>query len=98
MNKSYIHIILGVVFTLFLFIRSGMAQTGDELKHLRREIDNLKESQKAIQKDLQEIKNALQMRGLLPEVPQNLFIDISNKPFKGKESAKLSIIEFSEYQ
>jgi hypothetical protein len=90
--------ILGVFLIIFLFIRPGLAQTSDELKNLRKEMESLKENQKAIQKDLQEIKSILRARGLLEEDPQNLFIDLSGKPFKGDKNAKLILIEFSEYE
>jgi hypothetical protein len=98
MKKSYVNIILGVFLIIFLFIRPGLAQTSDELKNLRKEIEALKESQRTIQKDLQEIKNVLRARGLLEEDPQNLFIDLSRKPFKGDKNAKLILMEFSEYE
>ena len=98
MKKSYVNIILGVFLIIFLFIRPGLAQTSDELKNLRKEMESLKENQKAIQKDLQEIKSILRARGLLEEDPQNLFIDLSGKPFKGDKNAKVILIEFSEYE
>jgi hypothetical protein len=98
MKKSYVNIILGVFLIIFLFIRPGLAQTSDELKNLRKEIEVLKESQRTIQKDLQEIKSVLRARGLLEEDPQNLFIDLSGKPFKGDKNAKLILMEFSEYE
>jgi hypothetical protein len=98
MKKSYVNIILGVFLIIFLFIRPGLAQTSDELKNLRKEMESLKESQRMIQKDLQEIKKVLRAGGLLEEDPQNLFIDFSGKPFKGDKNAKLILIEFSEYE
>ena len=98
MKKSYVNIILGVFLIIFLFIRPGLAQTSDELKNLRKEMESLKESQRTIQKDLQEIKSILRGRGLLEEDPQNLFIDLSGKPFKGNKNAKVILIEFSEYE
>jgi hypothetical protein len=98
MKKSFVNIILGVFLIIFLFIRPGLAQTSDELKNLRKEIEVLKESQRTIQKDLQEIKNVLRARGLLEEDPQNLIIDLSGKPFKGDKNAKLILMEFSEYE
>jgi hypothetical protein len=98
MKKSYVNIILGVFLIIFLFIRPGLAQTSDELKNLRKEIEALKESQSTIQKDLQEIKSVLRARGFLEEDPQNLFIDLSGKPFKGDKNAKLILMEFSEYE
>ena len=98
MKKSYFNIILGVFLIILLLAQPGLAQTSDELKSLRKEIEELKESQKAIQKDLQEIKNQLRAIGILQEEPKNLFFNIANKPFKGDKNAKLILIEFSEYQ
>ena len=83
---------------MLLFARPGLSQTTEELKNLNKEVEELKESQKAIQRDLQQIKSILRARGLLDEVPSNLFIDISGRPFKGDKNARLTMIEFSEYQ
>jgi hypothetical protein len=98
MKKSYVNIILGVFLIFLLFTQPGLTQPSDELKSLRKEIENLKEGQKAIQKDLQEIKNRLQLMGVLPEEPQNVFLNIAGKPIKGNKNAKLTLMEFSEYQ
>ncbi len=91
-------IIVGLMLMILLFIQPGLAQTGEELKSLKKELEELKQSQKAIQKDLQEIKNRLQLMGVLPEEPKNLFLSIAGKPFTGDRNAKLFLIEFSEYQ
>ena len=101
MNMRYFHISLGlipIVLLFLLFTAPGLAQTSDEWKSLKKGIEELKESQKAIKKDLQEIKKVLRSHGLLDEVPPNLFIDISGKPFRGNKNAKVTVIEFSEYQ
>jgi len=98
MGKFYFYVILGSILITLLSAQPGSAQTSDELKGLKKEIETLKEGQKAIQRDLQEIKNVLRARGLLDEVPPNLFIDISGRPFKGDKNAKLTLMEFSEYQ
>jgi hypothetical protein len=98
MKKSYVNIILGVFLIFLLFTQPGLTQPSDELKSLKKEIENLKEGQKAIQKDLQEIKNRLQLIGVLPEEPKNLFLNIAGKPIKGNKNARLTLMEFSEYQ
>ena len=98
MKKSYLNMILGVFLIILLFTQPGLTQTSDELKTLKKEIESLKEGQKAIQKDLQEIKNLLQAMGVLPEEPKNLFLNIAGKTIKGDKNAKLTLIEFSEYQ
>ena len=98
MKKNYFSFTVGVILMILLFALPGLPQTSDELKSLSKDVEELKQSQKAIQGDLQQIKNILRSRGLLEEVPQNLFIDISGRPFKGDKTAKLTLIEFSEYQ
>jgi hypothetical protein len=98
MRKNYLSVFLGVVLILFLFPRPGFTQTSEEFKNLSKEVEELKESQKAIQRDLQQIKSILRSRGLLDDVPPNLFIDISGRPIKGDRNAKLTMMEFSEYQ
>ncbi len=80
-----------------------MAQdtSGDDL---RSEIEALKEGQEAIQEELQEIKNLLSTR-LAPApaaapapVVLNIDLDIEGSPFKGDRNAKLTLIEFTDYQ
>ncbi len=76
---------------------SGSAQTADE--QMKRDIEALKEGQQAIQKDLAEIKRLLQSRpaaaaDALPRDP----ITIASEPFKGNGTAKVALIEFSDYQ
>jgi len=91
-------IIVAVLLMILFFTKPCLAQTGEDLKSLTKELEELKQSQKAIQKDLQEIKSRLQMMGVLPEEPKNLFLNIASKPFMGDKNAKLFLIEFSEFQ
>jgi peptidoglycan hydrolase CwlO-like protein len=91
-------ILLGLMLMTLFFVQPGLAQTSDELKGLKKELEELKETQKAIQKDLQEIKNLLRSIGVLPEEPQNVFLNIAGNPIKGNKNARLTFIEFSEYQ
>jgi type III secretory pathway component EscR len=98
MKVYYLKILLGLMLMILFIIQPGLAQTSDELKSLKKELEELKETQKAIQKDLQEIKNLLRSMGVLPEEPQNVFLNIAGKPIKGNKNARLAFIEFSEYQ
>jgi protein-disulfide isomerase len=68
---------------------------------LKKSIDSLNETQKAILKELQDIKKVLisqqqapRPADALPTAP----IDISKEPFKGPANAKVAVIEFSDYQ
>jgi len=86
---------------LFLLgAQHGMARApSDDLKAVRKEIQVIKEGQVAIQKELQEIKNLLRARpAAAPAEPQNIVLNVADAPFKGEKSAKLTLIDFSDYQ
>ena len=77
--------------------------TMKEIQALRREVEGLKVGLQGLQKDLQEIKTLLQTRpaagvGGAPAVPQNIVLDLEGAPTKGEKSAKLTLIEFTDYQ
>jgi hypothetical protein len=63
-----------------------------------KEIEALKEGQKAIQKELQEIKSLLGTRPAPVAAPPEFVLDIEGNPFKGDGNAKLTLIEFTDYQ
>ena len=64
---------------------------------LKKDIEVLKEGMKSLQKDLQDIKALLQSRQQ-PSAPQNVVLDLSDKPFKGDKTAKLALVEFTDFQ
>ena len=89
----------------------AFAQTSKELADLRREIQALKAGQTAIQKDLLEIKNMLQkeLQALrdggqarpaapAPAPTQVAMINVADALFKGEKNAKLTLIDFTDYQ
>ncbi len=83
----------------------GLAQTSEELKGLRKEVEGLREGQAAIQKDLQELKTRLRTRPA-PAQPQaaaaasngGLIVSLESAPFKGDKNAKVTIVEWTDYQ
>lgn len=87
MKKEYFSFAVGVILMIVLLAQPGWSQMSEELKNLNKELEGLKESQKAMQKDLQQIKTILRGLGLLEELPQNLFIDISNRRASGSFSS-----------
>jgi len=91
---------LAALAALILFdTQPGFTQSSEELKALRKEIESLKEGQRAMQKDLQEIKNLLQARPAAPPAePQNVVLNVAEAPFKGEKTAKLTLIDFSDFQ
>lgn len=90
---------LSLILGLFVILSplTGFTQTADELKEIKKEIDALKEGQKAIQKDIQEIKKAIQPKPAPAEFKE-VVINIKGDPFKGDENAKIALIEISDYQ
>jgi hypothetical protein len=90
---------LGFVVACFLSAPLALPQQqqpppSDELK---KDIEALKESVKSIQTDVREIKALLQ-RGQPAPPPQNVVLDLGNSPFKGARTAKLTLVELSDYQ
>jgi protein-disulfide isomerase len=66
---------------------------------LRKQIEALSQTVLAMQKDLQEIKALLQ--GKAPPAPpptQSVLLDIGGHPSRGENTARLTLVEFSDYQ
>ena len=75
------------------------AQSSEELKALRKELESLKQGQADIHKELQEIKTLLRGRvATPPPEPQNVVLSVKDDPFKGDKDSKLTLIEFSDFQ
>jgi protein-disulfide isomerase len=91
-------IVCGLLLSGFLVAARGVAQSNEDLK---KDIQSLKEGQQAIQKDLQEIKKLIAARPAgAPggEQAMNAVISVDGEPFKGDKNAKLTLVEFSEFQ
>jgi Tfp pilus assembly protein PilN len=87
---------LALVFAL-LFPAPLLRAQQSSMDDLRKEIQSLSETIKAMQKDLQEIKALLSSRAPATP-PQKVLLDLGNNPSRGQVSAKLILIEFSDYQ
>ena len=100
MRQRWGTILLGLMILTFVPPQPVLPQTSDELKALRKEIEGLKEGQTTIQKELQEIKTLLRTRPTAapPAEPQNVVLSVEGAPFKGDRLAKVTLIDFSDYQ
>jgi protein-disulfide isomerase len=97
MRVESLRSILGLVGACFLSATLAQAQQPAAADDLKKDIESLKESVKAIQKDVQEIKAILQ-RGQPTPPSQNVVLDLGKSPFKGDRTARLTLVEFSDYQ
>ena len=84
-------------------VRPGVTQS-DEPKALGKEIENLKAGQQKMQKDLDEIKGLLRARPAAPAAPtepepsSNVLNMDPKAYFKGSKTAKLVMVDFTDYQ
>jgi protein-disulfide isomerase len=80
---------------------AGSAESSDELRALRKELEAIKEGQGRLQKDVQEIKALLQggrAAAPAPSQPQNVVLTLDGDPAKGDRNARLVLVEFTDYQ
>jgi protein-disulfide isomerase len=88
--------LVGLALALLLPAPFARAQQ-TSMDDLKKEIQGLNETVKAMQKDLQEIKSLLTRQA--PAAPsQNVLLDLDDNPTKGQPTAKLTLVEISDYQ
>jgi protein-disulfide isomerase len=67
----------------------------------KKEVEEIKQSQQAIRKELMEIKSLLSGKSA-PNTPQvnvkDMIFEIGNSPIRGSNNATLTIVEFTDYQ
>jgi len=83
-------------------LREGQAKMRKDLE-IKKDLDALKEGQARLQKDLQEIKTLLQARPAAAPAgpaaqPQTAVFTVENAPFKGQKNAKVTLVDFTDYQ
>lgn len=98
--KTPRNIVVLALFALFLIAPvTGMGQSGEELKALKREMEEIKKGQSAIQKDIEAIKSLLQPRQPpSPTQPVNAVFTIGADSIKGDKNATVALIEFTDFQ
>ncbi|MEE9562320.1 MAG: hypothetical protein V3W50_04540 [Thermoanaerobaculia bacterium] len=93
-------VVTGALALALLAGSAGFAQSPDQ--ELRDEIQALKKGQEQIRKDLQEIKKLVQaqQRPAAPSGPnvKGKVFNIGTNPSKGEQTAKVTLVEFTDYQ
>ncbi len=100
MRRRLSFTVLAILMLVFLHVQPGFAQSNEDIQTLKKDVESLKAGQKAIEKELQDLKKLLQARQAPPAPApfKETEIDIDHAPAKGDKNAKLVLIEFSDYQ
>ncbi len=83
-------------------LRAQQAEA-DPLADLKKEVEELKRGQADILRQLSDIKRLLQTRAAAPSRPagpnvEGTVFSLGNHPFKGENTAPLTLVEFTDYQ
>jgi len=82
---------------------SSKAEPQPSLASLQRQLDELKQSQQLILKEMDEIKKALHEKSartdalVRPQIPPVVSVNIHGEPFRGANNATIGMIEYSDF-
>ncbi len=90
--------ILFVATLLLLGSQIAVTQSQSDLEAIRKEIEALKKNQANLQRELDSIKKAMRDRRRAPNAFKPVVLNVGGDPYKGNLNARLTIIDFSDYQ
>ncbi len=76
----------------------AITQPQDELEAIRKEIEGLKKNQQNLQRELETLKKAMRGRRRTSNAFKPIVLNVGDDPYKGNLNAKLTIIDFTDYQ
>lgn len=98
------HTALGMIFcltgALSLPTPLAWADETEELQQLKKEVESLKAGQRAITEEIKSLKKVLsgQRQRRDPVRDVNVSLNVADDPYKGVTDARLTMVEFSDYQ
>ena len=102
MKKSISALAAMLLLSIFLLQPAMAASTKEEVIALQDEVKALKEGQAAMQKDLADIKKLLESgakpQAAAPKKFEPKDVSVAGAPFLGDADAKVTLIEYSDYQ
>ncbi len=101
MHRFVVRVVLSALLLVLPLAGAVFAQSAEE--ELKQDIEALKKGQQEIRNELQEIKKLVQARPAAPPTPagpnvKGKVFNLGANPVKGKLSAKLTLVEFTDYQ
>ncbi len=76
----------------------AVTQSQEDLEAIKKEIETLKKNQANLQRELDSIKKAMRGRRRAPQPFKPVVLSVANEPYKGDLKAKLTLMDFSDYQ
>lgn len=105
MRRRLAHLMLTLLLGLAPFLSEGCSQQQqqerEETARMRREIEELKEGQRRILEQLQELRGEDSIKRVSPakaQLPFDMEINQQSLEAKGQKGARVAIIEFSDFQ
>ncbi len=98
MKRWKLCVVLNVALASLLSAPLASAQQMPTTDTLKKDINALREDIQALRKDVQDIKALLQKQQQPAQAPQNVVLELGQRPSKGVRTAKLTLVEFSDYQ
>jgi hypothetical protein len=89
MKKKLGCLILGLA--LFFSVQPVFSQTKEEFQALKNDVEGLK-------KEVQDLKKQVQSRPAAPGEFKEAIVDIKGAPIRGDKTAKVVLLEFTDYQ
>ena len=76
----------------------AVTQSQSDLEAIRKELEGLKKNQQNLQREIETLHQAMRGRRRAPAAFKPMVVNVGGDPYKGNLNAKLTLIDFSDYQ